>query len=178
MARLKIITAPDPVLKTRAEKVRGIDSDTKKLIKNMVETRRSEACIGLAAPQVGESKRIIVVELTKKELGEETVESPIPLTILINPELVKISKNLIEDWEGCLSIPDTWGLVERPENVAVKGLDQNGKGVTISAKGLFARALIHEIDHLDGILFTEHIRDLEKIHKHAPSEKEEGEVAF
>lgn len=146
---LKIITVPDPILHRTAEKVDKIDAEVKNLIAQMRETleKNRRGGIGLAAPQVGRGQRIIIVKD-----GWEKVSTAYAL---INPEIAKISVNKTEAYEGCLSIPNTYCLVERPAKVVVKALNQNGKKITLKASDLLARVLQHEIDHLNGILITD-----------------------
>ncbi|MBO8127688.1 MAG: peptide deformylase [Peptococcaceae bacterium] len=142
MAVFKIVCHPDPVLREKAERVKKITPHIEKLIDNMADTMYSYNGVGLAAPQIGVSKRVIVVDV-----GEG-------LVALVNPEIVE-TEGSERGKEGCLSIPGYWGEVDRAQRVRVKGLSRNGKEVVISAEGFLARALQHEIDHLDGILFID-----------------------
>ncbi len=152
MAIREIVTLPDPVLRRKAHKVTTVDKDTKTLIDDMVETMREAPGVGLAAPQVGISSRIIVVEYA--ETDEEEAEAK--LFALVNPEIVETSTDeTLMGIEGCLSIPRLVGEVERYERIVVKGLNRNGKPVKIKAEGWLARVFQHEIDHLDGVLFTD-----------------------
>ncbi len=146
---LKIVTVPDPILRETAEKVDKIDTEVRNLIAQMRETleKNPRGGIGLAAPQVARSKRVIIVK-DGKEKNSITYA-------LVNPEITKTSTESAEAYEGCLSIPDTYCLVERPAKVVVKALNQNGKKITIKAADLLARVLQHEIDHLNGILITD-----------------------
>jgi peptide deformylase len=142
----------DPVLRQKAAKVQKITKDTQKLIDDMVETMRSANGQGLAAPQVGVSLRVAVVETV------QSTEEGIPakkLIALVNPEIVKTSADHWEHAEGCLSIPGWRGEVERPYQITVKGLDRAGNRVRFDADGMFARAIQHEVDHLDGVFFTD-----------------------
>jgi peptide deformylase len=168
MAILPILTVKkeNSFLRQKAKKVNQ-SFDLKNTIADMVDTLHNEDGIGLAAPQVGEPLRIAVIESRggKSKSGEE--KPKIPLTIIINPEIIKCSKDTERSEEGCLSIPHIWGIVERPELVTVKALDRSGKQIKIKASGLFARALQHEIDHLNGILFTDKV-DLKTLHKITP----------
>jgi peptide deformylase len=154
MAVLKIRTYPDEVLKKKAEPVKQIDSAIQKLIDDMIETMHTSSGIGLAATQVGISKRIIVIDLS-------SIEKDLSPIILINPEIVE-SDSLIDSEEGCLSIPGYRSVIKRAGRVVVKGLDREGKEIKIEGTGLLARALQHEIDHLDGILFVDRMGAIKK----------------
>lgn len=166
MTKLKIYTDPSPVLRRVAASVVQIDKDTKQNIDDMLETLRALPGYGLAAPQAGISKRIIVIESNgiKDQEGNYT-SNPIPLLILINPEIIKYSKEKCDFEEGCFSVPEYRGDVIRPKKVKVVGLNENGKKILINASGLLARVLQHEIDHLDGILFIDLIKDKTKLIK-------------
>jgi peptide deformylase len=142
MAILEIRKAGDEVLKQHAAPVTKIDHTIKKLLKDMSETLYHADGVGLAAPQVGVSLKVVVIDV-----GEGLIE-------LINPVIVD-KKELVTDTEGCLSIPGVFGEVERYNDVTVEALDRNGKKIRLSGSGLLARAFQHEIDHLDGILFIE-----------------------
>jgi peptide deformylase len=138
----------DEILRKKSKKVDKINGRILTLLEDMAETMYSADGIGLAAPQVGVLKRVIVVDV-----GEGLVN-------LINPEIIESQGNAI-DTEGCLSIPGEQGYVERPVKLKVKGMNERGEGVSIEAEDLFARALCHEIDHLDGILFTDKLVEME-----------------
>ena len=148
MAVLPIRTVPDPVLRQKTKHIRTIDKSVKKLMANMQETLHAEeGRVGLAAPQVGVSLRAAVLCLP----GEEDI-------ILINPEIVK-KKGERTVTEGCLSIPGYIGQIKRAESVTAKTQDINGKETRIKATELLAQALEHEIDHLDGVLYVDHLED-------------------
>lgn len=153
MAILEIKKYPDETLKKKAQDVTEINGDLQKLINDMVETMYSARGIGLAAPQVGVLKKVVVVDTN---LTEE--RSPI---ILINPEIVSSQGEILSE-EGCLSIPGFITKLTRKEKVFVKALDRNGKQIEIEGTGLLARALQHEIDHLNGILIIDRISPLKK----------------
>ncbi|MFQ6121746.1 MAG: peptide deformylase [Dehalococcoidales bacterium] len=159
MAVLPIHIFPDPVLKQKAKRVRSIDSSIKKLITDMMETMHSDSGrVGLAAPQIGIPLRVIVIGLPEAED-----------IAIINPEIVRRrGERLIS--EGCLSVPGYFGQVKRAESVTVKGLDQNGKKIRIKADGLLAQALEHEIDHLNGTLYLDHLESMDKLYKIEPEE--------
>ena len=148
MAVLEIVKEGDPVLRQKAEPVTQVTKRIRKLIKDMLETMNLADGVGLAAPQVGISQRIIVVDV-----GEGPVA-------LINPKIDEASGEEI-DVEGCLSIPGTFGYVERAQTVTVSGLNECGRSTRIKAEGLFARALQHEIDHLNGVLFIDRALEIE-----------------
>jgi peptide deformylase len=154
MAILPIITLPDPVLRQKAKRVKNIDGSIQKLIKNMLETVHADpGRAALAAPQVGTSLRVIVIDIP----GAEDI-------VLINPEIVKRSGERAVT-EGCLSVPGYHGEIKRSKQVTAKGRDASGKEVRIKADGLLAQALEHEIDHLNGMLYIDHLESQEKLHK-------------
>lgn len=147
MAVRKILICGDPVLRRKAERVHEVDDNIRQLLDDMVETMRSAPGIGLAAPQVGVSVRCIVA-LERTEDGEERVYK------LVNPR-VRGRGGEQTGYEGCLSLPTLHGEVTRPEWVVVSGQDERGQHVKIEANGLLACCLLHEIDHLDGVLFID-----------------------
>lgn len=150
MAIYKIVEAGDDVLRETARRVTKLGSNIDKLLDNMRDTMYANKGVGLAAPQIGISKRVIVVDV-----GEGLVE-------LVNPEIVD-AQGSQTGTEGCLSIPGVVGEVTRAERVKVSGLDRKGNNVEIDARGFFARALQHEIDHLNGILFIDKANNLKKV---------------
>jgi peptide deformylase len=158
MAIRRIFTSEDPVLRRKAKKVKKIDASTQKLIDDMVETMRDAPGVGLAAPQVGVSLRVIVVELPE---DKEELQSSAELQ-LVNPEIITSDGEQTGE-EGCLSIPGYVGLVKRKMNVTVKGLNRKGREVKVKASGYLARVLQHEIDHIDGILFTDRLSSPEDL---------------
>jgi peptide deformylase len=151
---MKIHTYPDPILKTKSELIQTIDEETLKLIDQMTETMYAAPGIGLAANQVGVLKQLIVYDVDRKEKG------PNPL-VLINPEIVLAEGNVAFD-EACLSVLDYTAEVDRHAQIKVKGFDRQGKPVDIEAEDLLAVCLQHEIDHLNGILFIDHISSLKR----------------
>ena len=153
----------DPVLRQKARKVPTIDSSIQQLIDDMVETMQQIKGVGLAAPQVGVSLRVVVLQMP----GEEPVA-------VINPEIVKRAGER-EVTEGCLSIPGYAGDIKRSVSVTVKGRDRQGKTIRIKATGLMAQVLEHELDHLNGILYIDHIEGQDKLHK-IETETEAGEM--
>ena len=146
MAIRKILTFGDELLTKKCRKVEKIDDRILTLLDDMAETLKESGGVGLAAPQVGILKRICVIDV-----GEGLIE-------LIKPEITKTSGS-VEDVEGCLSIPGKWGYVTRPEKVTVKALNREGKEIKVTGEGLLARALCHETEHLDGILFITHVTE-------------------
>ena len=155
MALLPILTAPDPLLKKISAPVKQVDHEIRRLMDDMLETMYHAPGIGLAAPQVGELKRVIVLDLAHE--GEE----PQPLR-LANPEIVWVSDDDATYNEGCLSVPEHYADVVRPARCRVKFIDYNNKPQEIEADGLLATCLQHEIDHLDGILFIDHLTSLKR----------------
>ena len=145
---LKIVTIPDPILNKKTELIKKIDSGLLKLVDNMIETCRKANGIGLAAPQIGKSIRLCIINL--EHLG-------MPPFALVNPKIVKKSFKKIEMEEGCLSIPGVFGIVKRPTKIVVEALTLQSEKHKFEADGLLSRVIQHEIDHLDGILFTSKI---------------------
>ena len=154
VAILDIVKDPDPVLRKKAIKVRRADDGIRQLANDMFETMLDAPGVGLAAPQVGKSLRLIVVHVPEDE-EDGTKETSLKL---LNPEIVKSFGSQLGP-EGCLSIPGWAGDVERFMNITVKATDMNNRPVRLKAEGYLARVLQHEIDHLDGILFPDHIAD-------------------
>jgi len=154
MAVLPIAQLPDPVLRRKAHKITVFDKDLQTLIDNMVETMRVAPGVGLAAPQVSQSIRLIVVEFGEE--NEEGAEAdPKKLYVMINPEIIVASDEKEMGVEACLSIPNLTGEVERHSKIVVKGLNRLGKPTRIKAEGWLARIFQHEIDHLNGIVFPD-----------------------
>ena len=147
----EIVTIPAEVLRRKARKVSEFGPELQTLIDDMVETMRAAPGVGLAAPQVAVSERVIVVEFG----DEEDEEVPPKLYTVVNPEVKRFSSELVIGIEGCLSIPEIVGDVERSSSVVVKGQNRYGKPFRIKAKGWLARIFQHEIDHLNGVLFTD-----------------------
>lgn len=173
MASREIIYASDSRLREKAKRVKQFGAPLKALADDMLETMREAYGIGLAAPQIGLLQRMFVAQLPE---DEEEPQSGKPF-VLINPEVVKTSRDEVEGEEGCLSIPTWYGLVWRPEWVVVKAQDVNGKPTRIKAKGLLARVFLHEMDHLDGVLFVDRVEDSEKLWQVLPEDLQEEEGA-
>ena len=155
MAQLPIITAPDPRLKIKARPVRVVDDKIRRLMDDMLDTMYGAIGIGLAAPQVGESSRVIVLDVAREG------EKPQPLQ-LANPEILWRSPELTTGNEGCLSLPEHYAEVTRPAKIRLRYLDYQNEIREIEASGLLAMCLQHEIDHLDGVLFVDHISSLKR----------------
>ena len=172
MTLRKIVTLPDPVLKRKAHTVNQFDKNLHALLNDMVETMRDAPGVGLAAPQIGLSERIIVIEYYERPEDEEVEEAPKKVWAVINPEIVKTSEEMLMGVEGCLSIPGLIGEVERHAEVQVKGLNRHGKPMKVKAKGWLARIFQHEIDHLNGVLFTERATRLWKPQDEVDAEQE------
>ena len=159
MAVIPIRVLPDPVLKQKSKRVRIIGDSVQKLIDDMLETMYAvPGQVGLAAPQVGIPLRVIVIGIPEDED-----------IVLINPEIVRKAGEYMVD-EGCLSVPGYIGQIKRAESVTVKGLDRHGKKIRIKANGLLAQALQHEIDHLNGALYVDHLEGRDKLRKIEPEE--------
>ncbi len=150
----EVVKYPDPILAKRGEPVTVFDADLKKLIDEMFDSMYAAQGIGLAAPQIALSKRIAIVDISFQKNPEEKI-------VLINPEIIEREGKQVEE-EGCLSLPDIREKVSRAEWVKVKAQDVTGKWVEIEGEELLARALQHEIDHLDGILFIDHLSRLKR----------------
>lgn len=175
MAVLDILVDDDPVLRRKANKIKQFDASLKKLAADMFETMRAANGIGLAGNQVGVLLRIIVVELTPDPEEDEPGSKAIRMAIC-NPEIVDSSGTQVGP-EGCLSLPGWVGDVPRFARVTVRGQSLDGKPLKIKADGLFARALQHEVDHLEGILFTDRVEDISTLRKLSPREAADaGEV--
>lgn len=159
MAKLTILTDPNPKLRRVAKTVPSIDQETRSEIESMLELLRTLPGYGLAAPQVGINKRVVIIENNSFDEQGNPAEGSIPLTILVNPVITKFSTKKCSFEEGCFSVPLYRGDVIRPMKIRVSATDLDGKKLQINASGLLARVIQHEIDHLDGILFTDLIED-------------------
>jgi peptide deformylase len=154
MALLEIKKYPEKILKQKAASVESIDSRTQHLIEDMIETMYAARGVGLAANQVGIPKRVCVIDVNLKEDKK-------PLIVLINPLIIE-KEGIVEAEEGCLSIPGYMTTIKRAERVYVRGLNREGKTVEIEGTGLFARAIQHEIDHLDGLLIIDRMTPIKR----------------
>ena len=155
MAVREILILPDKRLRQVSKPVAKVDASIRKLVEDMFETMYDAPGIGLAAIQIGEPKRVVIMDLAKKDEDEQR-------QVFINPEIVKASDEKKTHEEGCLSIPEYYEEVERPAAVTVKYLDLDGKQREVEATGLLATCLQHEIDHLNGVLFIDHISKLKR----------------
>jgi peptide deformylase len=151
MAILSIVKVPDPVLRQKTKKIRKIDASLQKLIDDMIETMHDAPGVGLAANQIGLSLRLCVIHVP----GDEVVT-------LINPEIVRRSGSRECD-EGCLSLPGYKGIIQRSEKVVVKGLNRDGRPIRYHATDLFAEAIEHEVDHLNGLLYFDYLDSIDKL---------------
>ena len=168
MAVRPIRTVPDPILRQRAKRIKKIDKSVQKLISDMRETLAAANGVGLAAPQVGVSLRLIVISIPVKDQENEEY-------CLINPEVVRRTGERVVR-EGCLSIPEYVGEIKRSEQVRVKGIDASGKEQRLRAEGLLAQALEHEIDHLNGVLYVDHLESQDKLQKIEPEKEEQPQI--
>lgn len=152
-----IVTLPDPVLRRKARLVTKFDSNLQTLIDDMIETMREAPGVGLAAPQVNISERLIVIEYAEHEDDEDTEEKPAKkkLYVMANPEIIKTSEETVPGVEGCLSVPGVVGEVERFSMIQVKGLNRHGKPMKVKVEGWLARIFQHEIDHVNGVVFPD-----------------------
>jgi peptide deformylase len=163
MAVLPIRTAPDPVLRQRAKRIKAVDKATRKIINDMFDTLHAAHGAGLAAPQLGLSLRIVVIGVPDQKDF-----------CLINPEVVRRKGERFVE-EGCLSIPGYTAQVKRSESVTVKGLDESGKEVRIKGTEILGQALEHEIDHLNGVLYIDRIEDMNTFRKVTPKQSAESD---
>ncbi|MFT5487079.1 MAG: peptide deformylase [Paracoccaceae bacterium] len=155
MALLPIITAPDPRLKIVASRIDAVDDDIRRLMDDMLETMYAAPGVGLAAPQVGVSKRVIVADVARSG------DAPQPM-LMANPEIIEASKERAVFEEGCLSLPEHFAEVKRPERVRIRYLDRENEIREHEMDGFLSTCVQHEMDHLDGILFVDHISGLKR----------------
>lgn len=160
MSILKIFTAPDPVLRKKSQPVKCVDNDIRKLMDDMLETMYEDKGVGLAANQVGSLDRILVLDLQKDD-EDKRPKGFYPLYIA-NPEVIYASDEMVDGEEGCLSLPDQKILISRHEDIKIKYLDYNNKSRELEASGWLARAIQHEMDHLDGKLAIDYLSPLKK----------------
>ena len=159
---MNIVTTPDPRLRVKCKKVNHVDDEIREMVDNMIQNsldwekeHKFEISAALAAPQLGYDRRIIIVREDTENKENATF---IPL---LNPEVIKTEGKIVKDYEGCLSVPNFYGMVPRPDKARIKAQTIDGQEVRIKADGFLARTLLHEIDHLNGILFIDHIKDVE-----------------
>lgn len=155
---MKIITVPDPRLRKKSTKITTVDEEVLQLIEEMIEASLNwekdhphEISAAMAAPQIGVNRRLIII---RDDMSDKTNHS---FTALINPEVIKVGTKTAVDYEGCLSVPKVYGKVERPTKIKIKAELTNGESVRIKAEDSNARMLLHEIDHLNGVLFIDHV---------------------
>ena len=170
----EIVVVDNPVLRRKAKKIAKIMPETRRLIEDMIETMREAPGVGLAAPQVGVSERLIVVEYAEGEENndDETPPAKKKLYVVVNPEIVWASDEMVEGAEGCLSIPGWVGDVARHEAVVVKGLGRDGRKLKIEARGWLARIFQHEVDHVDGVLYIDRLISPDSLRRWPPPEEE------
>jgi len=173
MAIRPIVQADNPLLRKRSKKVKRFGRALQNLIDDMVETMHAVHGLGLAAPQIGVSQQVIVIQLPEDEEDPQSGK----LYVLCNPEIVKTAGEE-ESEEGCLSVPGFVGDVRRAAVVIVKGLDRHGKKIRIKAEGLLARAFQHEIDHINGALYIDRVDSPEKIRRIVPVEEQGPQETF
>ena len=174
MALRQIVHLPEPILRRKAKPVTRFDKDLQTLIDDMIETMREAPGVGLAAPQIDLPMQLAVVEYAEGEDEEENEDAPAKpkkLYVLINPEITRVSDEKVIGVEGCLSIPGLIGEVERHEAIQVKALNRHGSPVKLKVDGWMARIFQHEIDHLNGVLFTDKAARVWK-----PSEDDQTEL--
>ena len=160
MAIRPIIEVPDPLLRQKSMPVETVDDDLRALIADMFETMYAAPGIGLAAIQVGVPKRVLVIDLQEpEEEGGEPVKDP---RVFVNPEIVEHSDQEVPYTEGCLSVPDQFAEVDRPDRIRARWLDENGESHDEEITGLLATCLQHEMDHLNGVLFIDHLSRLKR----------------
>ncbi|MDP6342374.1 MAG: peptide deformylase [Alphaproteobacteria bacterium] len=155
MASLSIITAPDPRLKVKSELVETVDGATRELMDGMLETMYRAPGIGLSAVQVGVPKCVITIDISRDDEPNQ------PL-YLVNPRIVRFSEEIALYNEGCLSLPEQFADIERPEGITVEHLDYHGEPQSLEADGLLSRCIQHEMDHLTGVLFVDHLSSVKR----------------
>ena len=155
MALLPIIVAPDPRLKVKCGNVKAVTDDVRQFMDDMLETMYDAPGIGLAAPQVGVTTRIIVVDVSKNQNGNQPYK-------MINPEIIWRSDQVVDYEEGCLSLPDQYAQVKRPDEIHLRYIDPDGVEQQLETSGILATCIQHEIDHLDGKLFVDHISKIRR----------------
>ncbi len=166
MMNREIVKYPNPILRKKCQEVKEVTEEIRNLGWDMIESMIENQGTGLAAPQVGELKRVIVVHpIEERSLEEKSKEKP---QIFINPKIIKKSRETIIDEEGCLSFPELFLKIKRAKEVGVEALNEKGEKIHLKAQGLPARILQHEIDHLDGILFIDHLSFWQKLKTKLP----------
>lgn len=168
MALRKVLYADNPKLRQKAKKVKVFGPQLRQLANDMLETMRAENGVGLAGPQIGVLQRIFVAEIPEDEDDPNSGKS----FVMVNPEIVKRSEEMEEGQEGCLSIPGWYGLVNRHRSIEIKARTVTGKPIKMKVSGFLARVFQHENDHLDGVLFVDHITEPEKLWRIQPEDND------
>ncbi|HYM42704.1 MAG TPA: peptide deformylase [Steroidobacteraceae bacterium] len=158
MAVRRVLRMGEPLLRAVAAPVERFDAELASLIADMNDTMRSLSGAGIAAPQIGVSRRVVIFELGENPRYPQL--TPVPYTVLVNPQLTVLDEAQEEGWEGCLSVPGMRGLVPRYRRLRYQGFDAGGAAIDRTVEGFHARVVQHEVDHLDGILFPQRVRDL------------------
>ena len=160
MTQLDIVTLPNKILRNRTQSIKNFDAQLQLLVEDMIETMREAPGVGLAAPQIGRSIKLTVIE-TLPEVDEEgnEIEGTRDLYVITNPEIVWTSRDMVDGIEGCLSIPGYLGEVERYDSIRVRAQDRHGKKIKLRLEGWTARIIQHEIDHLNGVLYIDRLTD-------------------
>ncbi len=166
MALREVVKLPEPILRRKAHKVTDFGKDFQRLVDDMIDTLHDEPGVGLAGPQVNVSQQVIIVEYTTDENDEK---APVKRYVFANPEITYMSEETVMGMEGCLSVPNLYGEVERAQEITVEGLNRRGRKQKVHVSGWMARIFQHEIDHLNGILFVD---PAEKLYQ--PEEIDEG----
>jgi len=162
MAVRDVLRMGHPVLREKAKPVEDLGSaELKRLVEDMKETMAFKNGAGLAAPQIGVSQRVVIFGVESNPRYPDA--EPVPFTVLVNPKLVMLTRDVEEDWEGCLSVPGMRGVVPRYTKLRYTGFDENGNPIDRVAEGFHARVVQHECDHLDGILYPQRMTDLSKL---------------
>lgn len=167
MAKLDILHYPDPRLRNRAQAVETVDDEIRELLADMLETMYAAPGIGLAATQVDVAKRVITIDIS------ETADQPL---CLVNPEILDLAGEAIETEEGCLSVPGVFEIVQRAERIRARALDRDGRLFEFEAEGLLAVCVQHEVDHLDGKLFIDHLSQLKRRRIRKKSHKQQRQT--
>jgi len=172
MALRKVIVKGDPLLSRKSREINEVTGRIRMLAEDMWDTMYEANGVGLAAPQVGVLRRIAVIDVTEPPEDEDEEQSgsaeqkPEPEVlkyVLINPEIIEVSEEKVKTKEGCLSVPGLVGMVERPARVKVRAMDLNGQYFEVEGEGMLAKALLHEIDHLEGVLYTDIAEEIEDV---------------
>ncbi len=163
MSVLEILKIPNPLLKKKSEPIIDVNPSIRRILDDMADTMYSARGIGLAAPQIGVLKRLVVIDISRIEedengklIGEKSTQ------YFINPEIIASSEECSSENEGCLSVPEEWEAITRPDEVTVKYLDRSGREQTLHCTGLLARCIQHEIDHLNGVVFIDRVSKIKK----------------